>query len=166
MIEKYSDQNVEMRRLTWAFAVRIWYKSHFLELCITWAAPWEKVSLGICGQRMPRSACAFAQSDQGLHCPLTESLDTAECTSGEQRPKDILHMRRVISIYAFCACPNCVRMNFFFFFFFFFFRLDTAHILSWFASYQKGFHAYWNNEIFITYTDRVRICSVAEYDAL
>ena len=27
----------------------------------------------------PRSACAFAQSDQGLHCPLTESLDTTEC---------------------------------------------------------------------------------------
>ena len=34
----------------------------------------EKMCLrGICGQRMPRSACAFAQSDQGLRCPLTES---------------------------------------------------------------------------------------------
>ena len=41
---------------------------------------------GICGQRRPRSACAFAQSDQGLHCPLTESLDTMECMNDEQTP--------------------------------------------------------------------------------
>ena len=26
------------------------------------------------------------QSDQGLPCPLTESLDTTECMNGEQRP--------------------------------------------------------------------------------
>ena len=44
----------------------------------------QKRSLGICGQRKPRSACASAQSDQGLHCPLTESLDTTECMNGEQ----------------------------------------------------------------------------------
>ena len=41
-----------------------------------WAAPCEKVYSGICGQRRPRSACASSQSDQGLRCPLTESLDT------------------------------------------------------------------------------------------
>ena len=35
---------------------------------------------------MPRSDCASAQSDQGLHCPLTKSLDTTECMNGEQRP--------------------------------------------------------------------------------
>ena len=29
----------------------------------------------ISGQRGPRSACASAQADQGLHCPLTISLD-------------------------------------------------------------------------------------------
>ena len=34
-----------------------------------------------------RSAYKSAPSDQGLHCPLTESLDTAECMNGEQRPK-------------------------------------------------------------------------------
>ena len=28
---------------------------------------------------------AAAQSDQGLHCLLTESLDTTECMNGEQR---------------------------------------------------------------------------------
>ena len=36
--------------------------------------------------RRPRSACASAQSDQGLHCPLTESLDIIERSSGEQMP--------------------------------------------------------------------------------
>ena len=29
----------------------------------------------MCGQRRPRSACAKAQADQGLHCPLSESKD-------------------------------------------------------------------------------------------
>ena len=38
----------------------------------------RKVSSGICGQQRPRSACASAQSDQGLHCRLTESLDTID----------------------------------------------------------------------------------------
>ena len=42
------------------------------------------VSVGICGQRRPRLACASAQSDQGLHCLLTESLDTTECMNAEQ----------------------------------------------------------------------------------
>ena len=27
------------------------------------------------GQRRPRSACAYAQADRGLHCPLTELID-------------------------------------------------------------------------------------------
>ena len=48
--------------------------------------PCENVSSGICGQRMPRSACAFAQSDQGFRCPQTESLETKECFNGEQMP--------------------------------------------------------------------------------
>ena len=43
-------------------------------------APFENVSLGICGQHRPKSACASAQSDQGHHCPLTDSLESAtEC---------------------------------------------------------------------------------------
>ena len=48
------------------------------------ATPWENVSPGICGERRPRSACASAQSGQGVYCPLTESLDTTECMNGEQ----------------------------------------------------------------------------------
>ena len=47
---------------------------------IIWAAPCDNVSSGICGQRS-RSACATAQSDQSLHCLLTESFDTTECIS-------------------------------------------------------------------------------------
>ena len=51
-----------------------------------WASPCENVSSWKNGQWRPRSACASAQSDQGLHCPLTEPLDTTECMTGEQRP--------------------------------------------------------------------------------
>ena len=49
----------------------------------------EDVSLGICRQQRPRSDCTdvSTQSDRGLHCLLTESLDTAECMNGEQWPK-------------------------------------------------------------------------------
>ena len=46
----------------------------------------SKASSGVCGQRRPRSACASAQSDQGLHCPLTISLGTSECMIVEQMP--------------------------------------------------------------------------------
>ena len=55
-------------------------------ITIKWAALCENISSGICGQRRPRSACASALSDQGLHCPLKESLDTTECINGEQMP--------------------------------------------------------------------------------
>ena len=46
----------------------------------------ENQSLGICGQQSRRSTCASAQSDQGLHCLLTESFHTTECMNGDQRP--------------------------------------------------------------------------------
>ena len=51
-----------------------------------WAGPCENMSLGICRQQRPRSDCTFVQSDLGLHCLPTESLDTTECMNGEQRP--------------------------------------------------------------------------------
>ena len=47
----------------------------------------KHVSPRICAQRRPRSACASAQADQGLRCPLTESLKTIECINGEQMPR-------------------------------------------------------------------------------
>ena len=39
------------------------------------------MSLDICGQRRPRSACASAQSDHGLYCLLTDLFDTTECNT-------------------------------------------------------------------------------------
>ena len=51
-----------------------------------WASPCKNMSSGIRGQWGPRSACASAQSDQVLHCPLTELFKTTECINGEQRP--------------------------------------------------------------------------------
>ena len=54
-------------------------------LIIKWAAPCKNMSLGIYGQQRPRSTCADAQSDQGLHCLQTESLDTVEWMNGEQK---------------------------------------------------------------------------------
>ena len=38
---------------------------------------------------------ASAQSDQVLHCPLTELLDTTESMESKS-PDDNLHMRRMI----------------------------------------------------------------------
>ena len=38
------------------------------------------------------SAGTSAQSDQGLNCPMPESLDTTECINREQRPiRDLAH---------------------------------------------------------------------------
>ena len=43
------------------------------------------IRIDVCGQRRPRSA-AFSVSDQGLHCPLPESLNIIECINSEQSP--------------------------------------------------------------------------------
>ena len=56
----------------------------------TWTAPCENVPSCISGQRRSRSACAFAQSDQDLHCMLIESLDTTEYMDGEKKAQMIL----------------------------------------------------------------------------
>ena len=47
----------------------------------------QNVYLGICRQRMPRSACISLYSDQGGLYLLTESLNTCslECMNAEQR---------------------------------------------------------------------------------
>ena len=51
-----------------------------------WTVSYENLFLGMCGQQRPRSDCASMQSDQGLHCLLTESLHTTESINGEQMP--------------------------------------------------------------------------------
>ena len=47
------------------------------------------------GHDVPRSACASVQSDQGLHCPLTESMATRECKNGDKCTDDtnLLNLR-------------------------------------------------------------------------
>ena len=74
-----------------------------LKLAITkriWVPPCENVSLDICRQPRPRSACAYLQSDQGLHCLLTVSLDTVECINGEQRSGcDLAHVQDDVNLH-------------------------------------------------------------------
>ena len=55
-----------------------------------WATQCVNLSLGICRQRRPRSACASAQPDQDHRCPLTELLENIECINGEQMPGGVL----------------------------------------------------------------------------
>ena len=57
------------------------------DFCLWWVVPCENVSSGICGQPRPRSTCASAQCDQGLHSPLAETFDGTEYMNGEQRPE-------------------------------------------------------------------------------
>ena len=60
---------------------------------MSYEAQHEKGLYAICRHCRPRSACAIAQADQGLHCMLTESMDTvvyvnkqrmlsSDCTDG------------------------------------------------------------------------------------
>ena len=60
-----------------------------------------KTSPGIWGQPRPRSAHVYMQSDQGLHCPLNESLDTTKWLSGVH--DTLQHMHRMIWFCAFSA---------------------------------------------------------------
>ena len=54
-----------------------------------------KTCLRPCADSEDPDQPAFAQADQCLHCPLTESLDTTECINGERRS------RRFV-----CACAG------------------------------------------------------------
>ena len=62
----------------------IWYKQSHSSLYTLRAAPCKDVSAGIEGQRWPILACASAQSDRSVRCPLTESLDTTKCINEDQ----------------------------------------------------------------------------------
>ena len=41
----------------------------------------------ICEQCIPRSACAKAQADLGLHCPPTEAIDTVVYVDEQRMPR-------------------------------------------------------------------------------
>ena len=46
---------------------------------------------------------ASMQSDQGLHCLQTDSLDTIECFNGEQLPVgDFEHVQDDVNLYILC----------------------------------------------------------------
>ena len=64
----------------------------------------QKRVFGHMRQLRPRSDCASAQSDQGLRCPQTESLDTTECFNREQMPRrDFVHVQDGVN-------PHVLRM--------------------------------------------------------
>ena len=56
-----TDQSVHSAKFAWITKTELFHG----KIC-----NWD-----ICGQHMPRSTCAFAQSDQGLRCLFNESLD-------------------------------------------------------------------------------------------
>ena len=71
-----------------------------------WAVSSESLPSGICGHWWLRSACATAQSHQGLLCPLTDWLDTTEFKNGEQRLRcNIAHAQDGLN-------PGILRMHF------------------------------------------------------
>ena len=51
-----------------------------------WCATHEKNPYVICGQRRLWSACANAQADQGLRCPLTVSMDAVVMSTNRECP--------------------------------------------------------------------------------
>ena len=71
-----------------------------------WVPPCENVASDTYGQRMLRSACTSAHSDQELRCPLTYSLDTITCINGKQMPGWNFAHAWDESESAFCACSK------------------------------------------------------------
>ena len=58
-----------------------------------------KTSLAYADSKGQGSACTSAKSDQGLPCLLSESLDTIECISGEQKSGwDFLHVKDYLNL--------------------------------------------------------------------
>ena len=56
------------------------------EACfLTWELPCEKLS-GHMRTKKAQISLHIRQSNKGLCCLLTDSLDTTECMNGEQRP--------------------------------------------------------------------------------
>ena len=92
-----------------------WKGLHIAQSQIKWAARSKVCFRGLHGQRRPRSDCADAQFEQGLSCPLLESLGTKEC-SVNSKGRMTLRVNRMMWFRTFCACskahfrltwPNC-----------------------------------------------------------
>ena len=52
-----------------------------------WCTMHEEDPYTFCGQRRPWSACANAQADLGLRCPLTEAVDTVFLSTNKECPE-------------------------------------------------------------------------------
>ena len=84
----------------------------------------KNVSSDMCGQRRPRSACASAQSDQDLCCPLTDSLDTTECIPGEEMPWwDFAHVQDDVYPHILRMLEGTFSLNTA--------HIDSTHKLNW-----------------------------------
>ena len=73
---------------------------------ITWAAPRENAGHMCTAKAHIRLHVRTV--DQGLQCPLTESLDTTECMESKGQ-NDTLRLCRMIR---FCACCACLKARF------------------------------------------------------
>ena len=66
----------------------------------------------MCWQWKLRLDSIDAQSDQGLSCPLPESLDTVECCTGEQRSGwNFAHAQDDVNPHSFCSFTRCPDIN-------------------------------------------------------
>ena len=86
----------------------------------------RKLFFGVCGQRRPRSACASAQSDQGLHCPITVSLHKGEQMSKWYFP----HAQDDLNLHILRMLEGT-------------FSLDKDHIIATIVKYGEKF--YWRH---------------------
>ena len=70
VVSSYFPGKIQQQKITKIFLCAFFLKKLVAILDnIIWATPSQNASSGICIQQRPRSACASAQSDQGLHCP-------------------------------------------------------------------------------------------------
>ena len=53
----------------------------------------QKGPYAVCILRMPRSACAFAQADLGIRCPLTESMNIVVYVTNRECSDQTARMR-------------------------------------------------------------------------
>ena len=60
----------------------------------------KKDPYAICGHRRSTSACAYAQADQDLRCPLTESMEPIVYVDEQECPDQTAQMRKLIWTFA------------------------------------------------------------------
>ena len=79
--------------------IRTCSRQNYPETIIIWVPPCENVSASICGQRRPRSACTFAQSDKDCWILKNVSMES-KCLYAT------LQMCRKMWLCLYCACSK------------------------------------------------------------